>query len=92
VQRSPVNTEMKRLMLAHAFDVFGCTAVEFRTHAMNTQSRRAIERLGAHLDGILRRHVYLPNGTIRDTAVYSITREEWPAVRAGLDWNLVRPR
>ena len=92
VQRTPVNTEAKRLMLAHAFDTLGCPAVEFRTHAMNHQSRRAIERLGAKLDGILRSHMRMPNGTLRDTAVYSITAPEWPATRAHLDWQLVRPR
>ena len=91
-QRSPVNTEAKRLMLAHAFDDLGCIAVEFRTHFMNAQSRAAIERLGAKLDGILRAHMRLANGTLRDTVVYSITAPEWPAVRANLDWLLTRPR
>jgi RimJ/RimL family protein N-acetyltransferase len=91
-QRGPINTEAKRLMLGHAFEVWGCTAVEFRTHRLNTQSRRAIERLGAQLDGILRAHLRLPNGTLRDTAVYSITAPDWPAVRAHLDWQLARPR
>ncbi len=91
-QRTPMNTEAKRLMLAHAFDAWGCLAVEFRTHRMNTQSRRAIERLGAQLDGILRAHMRLPNGTIRDTAVYSITAADWPAVRTHLDWQLERPQ
>jgi RimJ/RimL family protein N-acetyltransferase len=91
-QRGPLNTEAKRLMLAHAFEVWGCLAVEFRTHRLNAQSRRAIERLGAQLDGILRAHMRLPNGTIRDTAVYSITASDWPSVRAHLDWQLARPR
>jgi RimJ/RimL family protein N-acetyltransferase len=91
-QRSPVNTEAKRLMLGHAFDVWGCLAVEFRTHRLNSQSRRAIERLGAQLDGILRAHVRMPNGTVRDTAVYSITATEWPTVRTHLDWQIARPR
>jgi hypothetical protein len=72
-QRSPLNTQCKRLLLGHAFDTLGCIAVEFRTHRLNTQSRRAIERLGAQLDGILRAHQVSPNGTLRDTAVYSIT-------------------
>ena len=92
VQRTPLNTECKRLLLGHAFDTLGCIAVEFRTHRLNTQSRRAIERLGAQLDGILRAHQVSPNGTLRDTAVYSITAAEWPTVRAHLDWQLVRPR
>ena len=92
VQRTPLNTECKRLLLAHAFDTLGCIAVEFRTHAFNTQSRRAIERLGARLDGILRHHQRMPNGTLRDTCVYSIVAPEWPTVRAHLDWQLERPR
>ncbi len=91
-QRSPVNTEAKRLMLAHAFDALGCIAVEFRTHFMNTQSRAAIERLGAKLDGVLRAHMRLADGSLRDTVVYSITAAEWPAVRANLDWRLQQPR
>lgn len=91
-QRSPLNTEAKRLLLGHALEVWGCLAVEFRTHRLNTQSRRAIERLGAQLDGILRAHMLMENGTIRDTAVYSITQADWPAVRAHLDWQIARPR
>lgn len=92
VQRTPLNTECKRMLLGHAFEVLDCIAVEFRTHRMNTQSRRAIERLGAQLDGILRQHQVTPNGTIRDTVVYSIIAAEWPAVRAHLDWQLEKPR
>ena len=88
VQRTPLNTEAKRLLLGHAFETLDCIAVEFRTHVLNVQSRRAIERLGAKLDGILRAHSVLPNGTVRDTAVYSITAPEWPAVRANLDHRL----
>jgi RimJ/RimL family protein N-acetyltransferase len=91
-QRGPLNTEAKRLLLGHALEVWGCSAVEFRTHRLNTQSRRAIERLGAQLDGILRAHMRMANGTIRDTAVYSITQADWPSVRAHLDWQLARPR
>lgn len=92
VQRTPLNTEAKRLLLGHAFDSLDCIAVEFRTHRLNTQSRRAIERLGAQLDGMLRAHMILGNGTIRDTAVYSVTAADWPTVRANLDWMLDRPR
>jgi len=92
VQRSPLNTECKRLLLAHAFDTLGCIAVEFRTHRFNTQSRRAIERLGAQLDGILRSHLRDAQGNLRDTAVYSIIAAEWPTVRAHLDWQLQKPR
>ena len=92
VQRSPLNTEAKRLLLAHAFDALQCIAVEFRTHRFNSQSRRAIERLGAQLDGVLRNHQRASNGSLRDTAVYSITADEWPTVRCHLDFQLSRPR
>ncbi len=92
VQRTPLNTECKRMLLAHAFDALGCIAVEFRTHRFNLQSRRAIERLGAQLDGILRSHQRMADGSLRDTAVYSITAAEWPTVRAHLDWQLSKPR
>lgn len=92
VQRTPLNTECKHMLLAHAFDALDCIAVEFRTHRFNVQSRRAIERLGAQLDGILRSHQRMPDGTLRDTAVYSITAAEWPTVRAHLDWQLSKPR
>ena len=92
VQRSPLNTECKRMLLAHAFEALQCIAVEFRTHFMNRQSRQAIERLGAKLDGVLRAHQRMPDGSLRDTVVYSIVASEWPAVRANLDWQLQRPR
>lgn len=91
-QRTPLNTQCKRLLLGHAFERLACIAVEFRTHRLNTQSRRAIERLGAQLDGMLRAHQLGPDGTLRDTAVYSITAAEWPTVRHHLDWQLTRPR
>ncbi len=91
-QRSGLNTQCKRLLLGHAFEALDCIAVEFRTHRLNSQSRRAIERLGAQLDGVLRAHQIGPNGVLRDTAVYSITAAEWPAVRAHLDWQLAKPR
>ena len=91
-QRSPLNTQCKRLLLAHAFEALDCIAVEFRTHRLNTQSRRAIERLGAQLDGVLRAHARAGDGSLRDTAVYSITAAEWPAVRSHLDWQLIKPR
>jgi len=92
LQRSPFNTECKLLLLGHAFEHLGCIAVEFRTHFFNQQSRRAIERLGAKLDGILRNHQRASNGTLRDTAVYSITEAEWPTVKAHLRWQLDKPR
>lgn len=92
VQRGPMNTQAKRLLLGHAFEQLGCIAVEFRTHRLNSQSRRAIERLGAQLDGILRAHMVAPDGTLRDTAVYSITATEWPTIAAHLDWQIAKPR
>ena len=92
VQRSALNTQCKRLLLSHAFDTLGCHAVEFRTHWFNHDSRNAIERLGAKLDGVLRSHQIAPNGSLRDTVVYSIIASEWPAVRSHLDYQLTRPR
>lgn len=92
VQRSPINTECKLLLLGHAFEELNCIAVEFRTHFFNQQSRRAIERLGAKFDGILRAHMIMANGSIRDTACYSIIACEWPTVKANLQWQLEKPR
>ena len=92
VQRTPLNTECKLMLLRHAFEILDCIAVEFRTHRLNTQSRRAIERLGAQLDGMLRAHQRMADGTLRDTAVYSITAAEWPTIRTHLAWQLARPR
>jgi RimJ/RimL family protein N-acetyltransferase len=91
LQRTALNTECKRMLLGHAFEQLHCIAVEFRTHWHNTASRRGIERLGAKLDGVLRNHQVLPNGSLRDTCVYSITDSEWPAVRAHLDHGLTCP-
>ena len=94
VQRTPLNTEAKRLLLAYAFEQLNCIAVEFRTHFFNHQSRRAIERLGAKLDGVLRSHQInhhpLSAGALRDTCVYSIIASEWPNVRTHLDFQLSR--
>jgi RimJ/RimL family protein N-acetyltransferase len=90
VQRTPLNTECKLMLLRHAFDDLTCIAVEFRTHFFNEASRRAIERLGAKLDGILRSHQKDRNGLLRDTCVYSITQAEWPTVRKSLEWKLSR--
>ena len=96
VQRSALNTECKRLLLAHAFEQLKCIAVEFRTHFFNQQSRNAIERLGAKLDGILRNHAINTHldaaGAMRDTCVYSILNTEWPSVKAHLDYQLNRAR
>lgn len=84
------NAESKLLLLGHAFGTLGCPAVEFRTHWMNQQSRAAIERLGAKLDGVLRAHQRTADGALRDTCVYSITAAEWPQVRSGLQFRLAR--
>ena len=89
-RRTGVNTETKLLMLSHAFDQLGCVAVEFRTHFFNQVSRTAIERLGAKLDGVLRSHQLLADGSRRDTVVYSILDIEWPAVRNHLTFRLSR--
>ena len=92
VQRTALNTECKLMLLRQAFEQLDCIAVEFRTHCMNTQSRRAIERLGAQLDGMLRSHQRMDDGSLRDTAVYSIVASEWPTVRSHLQFQLQRPR
>lgn len=89
-RRTGVNTEAKLVLLTHAFDELGCVAVEFRTHFFNQVSRAAIERLGAKLDGVLRSHQLLPDGSRRDTVVYSILDIEWPAVRNNLTFRLSR--
>jgi RimJ/RimL family protein N-acetyltransferase len=90
VQRNGINTIVKRMMLAHAFEEWKVLAVEFRTHRLNQQSRQAIKRLGAQLDGILRSHSIMANGTLRDTAVYSITATEWPTIKVHLDFKSTR--
>ncbi len=88
VQRTGLNTEAKLLLLSHAFETLHSIAVEFRTHFFNRQSRAAIERLGAKLDGILRQHQVAKNGSLRDTCVYSILDREWPAVKSHLEFQL----
>jgi len=90
VQRSALNTECKRLLLAHAFERLRCIAVEFRTHWFNHKSREAIARLGARQDGVLRKHQQLADGSFRDTVVFSITDDEWPAVRNHLTFRQAR--
>lgn len=89
-QRSAVNTECKRLMLAHAFETLDAIAVEFRTHWHNRASRAAIERLGAKQDGVLRNDQISADGIYRDTVVFSIIDLEWPAVRQNLDFAIAR--
>jgi RimJ/RimL family protein N-acetyltransferase len=91
LQRTRLNTECKILLLAHAFEDLDCIAVEFRTHFFNFASRRAIERLGAKLDGILRSHQIGTSGTLRDTCVFSIIAAEWPTVKANLAYALASP-
>jgi len=90
LQRTRLNTECKLMLLTHAFETLDCIAVEFRTSFFNQQSRRAIERLGAKLDGIIRNHIIMPDGSYRDTCVYSIIENEWPAVRTHLKFQLER--
>lgn len=90
-QRTLINTEAKLLLLTHAFDVWRCVRVELITDVLNEQSRAAILRLGAKQEGILRKHLILPSGRIRDSVVFSIIDEEWPEVRARLEDKLQRP-
>jgi RimJ/RimL family protein N-acetyltransferase len=92
VQRTAINTECKLLLLSHAFDILGCAVVGLRTDHMNFASQRAIERLGAHRDGVIRHHAPRRDGTVRDTVMYSILAHEWPDVKAHLQWQLERPR
>ena len=91
-QRTAVNSECKLLLLTHAFEALSCIAVEFRTNFFNFQSREAIARLGAKQDGILRNHQIQPDGTRRDTVVFSIIGGEWPAVKRNLQFRLERKR
>ena len=90
VQRTALNTECKLLLLTHAFEALGCIAVEFRTHWFNHASRTAIARLGAKQDGVLRNHQLMPDGSRRDTVVFSIIDAEWPAVKRHLRFLLER--
>ncbi|KQP20548.1 GNAT family N-acetyltransferase [Pseudorhodoferax sp. Leaf267] len=92
MQRTALNTECKLVLLEHAFEKLNCIAVEFRTHWFNFDSRAAIARLGAKQDGVLRNHQIMPNGTLRDTVVFSIIQSEWPTVKAHLRWQLKKPR
>lgn len=91
-QRTHVNTTAKFLLLQHAFDTLGCHVVGWRTDNYNFASQRAIERLGAKKDGVLRGHALRRDGTIRDTVMYSLRSGEWPEVRAHLLHQLDRPR
>jgi RimJ/RimL family protein N-acetyltransferase len=92
VQRSHVNTTAKLLLLTHAFDTLGAKVVGWRTDNYNHASQRAIERLGAKKDGVIRHHALRRDGTVRDTVMYSVTAGEWPEVRAHLNYLLAKPR
>lgn len=92
VQNTHVNTTCKLLLLTHAFETLGCNVVGWRTDNFNFASQRAIERLGAKKDGVIRGNVLRRDGTIRDTVMYSLHRGEWPEVRAHLNYLLSRPR
>ncbi|WP_208278528.1 GNAT family N-acetyltransferase [Massilia oculi] len=87
-QRSHVNTSCKLMLMRHAFDTLGCAVVGLRTDGENFASQAAIERLGAHKDGVLRHHAARRNGQPRDTVMYSILRDEWPRVKAHLEARL----
>lgn len=89
-QRTGINAAMKLALLTHAFEELGCLGVEFRVHHLNTASRRAVERLGAQQDGILRAHRIMPDGTIRHTVVYSLLAWEWSGAKASLEHRLRR--
>jgi len=91
-QRTHVNTCAKYLLLTHAFDTLGAQLVGWRTDNFNHASQRAIERLGAHRDGVIRHHHLRRDGTVRDTVMYSLTAGDWPEVKAHLQWQLKRPR
>ena len=89
-QRTPLNTEAKYLMLRHAFETLGCLRVEFKTDALNDRSRRALLRIGATEEGILRSHVVTATGRVRDSVYYSLLAREWPAVKDRLERRLSR--
>jgi len=91
-QRSAVNTTAKLLLMQHAFETLGARLVGWRTDNYNFASQRAIERLGARKDGVLRHHALRRDGTVRDTVMYSLAAGEWPEVKAHLLWQLGRPR
>ena len=89
-QRSHVNTACKLLLFGHAFDTLGCRVVGLRTDNFNFRSQRAIEGLGAKRDGVIRHHAPRPDGTVRDTVMFSVLAQEWPDVRRHLEFRLAR--
>ncbi len=92
VQRSHVNTTAKLMLMTHAFETLGAQLVGWRTDNFNFASQRAIERLGARRDGVLRHHSLRRDGTVRDTVMYSLTAGEWPEVKAQLRYQLDKAR
>lgn len=90
-QRTALNTEAKYLMMRHAFETLGCLRVELKTDALNERSRRAILRIGAREEGILRKHMVTESGRVRDTVYFSVTDDEWPGVKARLEQMLAAP-
>jgi RimJ/RimL family protein N-acetyltransferase len=89
-QRTAINTEAKLLMLGHAFEGYGCIRVEFKTDSLNVRSREAILRLGAKEEGTFRNHMIVDGGRLRHSVYFSITHQEWPAIKAGLQAKLAR--
>ncbi len=92
MQRTAVNTTCKWLLMHHAFDTLGAQLVGWRTDIFNEASQRAIERLGAKKDGVIRHHAMRRDGTVRDTVMYSVTADEWPAIRQALESQLMQQR
>ncbi|HEX7737162.1 MAG TPA: GNAT family protein [Ktedonobacteraceae bacterium] len=90
VQRTGINTECKYLLLSYAFEQWGAIRVQLKTHHLNLQSQRAIERLGAVKEGVLRNHKIMPDGSYRHSVYYSIIDSEWPGVKAGLEAKMRR--
>jgi RimJ/RimL family protein N-acetyltransferase len=89
-QGTGANREAKLLQLAHAFEVLGANRVEFKTHALNERSRAALAGIGATFEGIFRSHMIMPDGSLRDSAYFSVIADEWPAVKSGLEAKLAR--
>jgi RimJ/RimL family protein N-acetyltransferase len=89
-QRTAVNTECKYLLLRHAFETLGCIRVQLKTDRRNERSQKAIERIGAVKEGVLRNHMILPNGSYRDSVFYSVIEPEWPTVKKRLEEMLER--
>jgi RimJ/RimL family protein N-acetyltransferase len=89
-QRTGANREAKLLQLTHAFETLGANRVEFKTHSRNERSRAALAGIGATFEGVFRSHMIMPDGSLRDSAYFSVIAPEWPAVKAGLEASLAR--